>query len=184
MGQVAGGADGAPSGGAGGGGAPAVEDAFTPVERDAWGGLVVVQGRLRRRLDAALRDRHGLSHAEFEVLFLLSHAPQTGARSGRRLSELSAKSMLTLSGMSRLVERLVRAGLVARSVAPEDRRGAYARLTGAGWERFGAAQETEAEVARAHFLALYEPAELETLARLWRRFFAHDRALSPPPRRP
>jgi DNA-binding MarR family transcriptional regulator len=180
--------DGAPDDGGVGGeprnGRPAVADAFTPVERDAWGGLVVVQGRLRRRLDAALRERHRLSHAEFEVLFLLSRPPRAGAQTGRRLSELSAMSMLTLSGMSRLVERLVRAGLVSRSVAPEDRRGAYARLTDAGSERFAAAQATEAEVVRAHFLALYEPAELETLARLWRRFFAYDRALSPPLRWP
>jgi DNA-binding MarR family transcriptional regulator len=157
----------------------AVEDAFTPVERDAWGGLVVVHGRLRRRLDAALRQRHHLSPPEFEVLFLVARAPQDGPHPGRRLSELSAMSMLTLSGMSRLVDRLVRADLVRRTVAPEDRRGAYVRLTEAGRERFLAAQATEAEVVRDHFLALYEPAELETLARLWRRFFAYNRAVAP-----
>ena len=52
------------------------------------------------------------------MLYLVAGAPQVGALSGRRLSELSAMSMLTLSGMSRLVDRLVRAGRVRRTVAP------------------------------------------------------------------
>jgi DNA-binding MarR family transcriptional regulator len=148
---------------------------FTPLERAAWVGLVVVQGRLRRRLDAALQERHRLSHAEFEVLFLLTLAP--GHR--RRLSELSSMSMLTLSGMSRLVDRLEQAGLVTRTVAPEDRRGAYAQLTEEGQARFRAAQATETDVVRTHLLSLYDERELETLAALWRRFFERDRPHAP-----
>ena len=35
------------------------DDEYTPLERDAWGGLVVTQGSLRRALDAALQERHG-----------------------------------------------------------------------------------------------------------------------------
>jgi DNA-binding MarR family transcriptional regulator len=149
-----------------------MDDGFTPLERDAWGGLVVAHGTLRRRLDAALQERHRLSHAEFEVLLLLAQPPEQRLR----LSDLAARSMLTLSGMSRLVDRLAAAGLVARAAAEEDRRGTYVQLTPAGRERFRAARATDVTVVREHFLSLYREEELAQLARFWRRFIEHERA--------
>ncbi len=149
---------------------------FTPLERDAWGGLVVTHGKLRRRLGAALQEHHHLSHAEFEVLLLLSWAPERRLR----LSDLAAKSMLTLSGMSRLVDRLEHAGLVTRTVACEDRRGAYAELTGEGLTRLCAAKTTDSAVIHQHFLALYDARELAVMAGYWRRFLDRERAEAAP----
>ena len=152
------------------------DDEYTPLERDAWGGLVVTQGSLRRALDAALQERHHLSHGEFEVLLLLSWSPERRLR----LSDLAARSMLTLSGMSRLVDRLEQAGLVERAVAAEDRRGAYARLTEAGLALLAAAKATESAVVRGDFLSLYDRRELEAMAGFWRRFLDHRRARRAP----
>lgn len=53
-----------------------------------------------------------------------------------RIQDLAAESVITRSGVNRVVERLEKARLVMREEAPEDRRGAYAVLTNAGVERF------------------------------------------------
>src|SRR3712207_1908419 len=100
-----------------------------------------MHGRLLRQIDADLQEDTRITHAEFAVLLRLSWAE--GRR--RRIQELAAQSLLTRSGISRVVERLERAGLVERIGAEEDRRGAYAVLTDAGLERL--------QRARAHHVA-------------------------------
>ena len=102
----------------------------------------------------------------------------------RRRSDLAAKSLLTLSGMSRLVDRLERAELVERSTPSEDRRGAYARLTAAGMERFQAPRMTDTAVVRQHFLSLFDEQELATMTSFWRRFHDHEHALHAGSRQP
>ncbi|MCL4544518.1 MAG: MarR family transcriptional regulator [Chloroflexi bacterium] len=149
---------------------------LTPRERAAWSGLYLARRKMERRIEAALQAEHHLSQGEVEVLLLLSWAP------GRhlRLSDLAEKSLFTLGGMSQLVDRLERAGLVCRAVAGEDRRGIYAQLTDKGLAKLRAAKATEAALARQHFLSLYDERELDTMASYWRRFLEHDRADAPP----
>lgn len=140
--------------------------AFTPLEQAAWGGLLFVHGTLVRQLDADLQRDHRLSHPEFEVLLRLSWEPGTRMR----LSDLAAASLLTLSGMSRLVGRLANRGLVTREDAPEDRRGAYAALTRTGKRTLRAARKTHIRDVRRRFLGRFTERELEALAHLWQRF--------------
>ena len=71
------------------------------------------------------------------------------------------QSILTRSGVSRVIERLKKAGLVIREGASEDRRGAYAILTEAGIERFQAASQAHIAFVREHFLAHFSDQELE-----------------------
>jgi len=104
------------------------------------------------------------------VLLRLSWAPN-----GRmRISDLAKASLLTSSGMSRLVDRLERAGLVARESAPEDARGANATLTPAGQERLSAAAVSDITLAREDFLSLYTQSELEQMGRFWARFLERE----------
>jgi DNA-binding MarR family transcriptional regulator len=49
-----------------------------------------------------------------------------------RMHELAEKTVISRSNLTRLVDRLEAAGLVARERAPEDRRGAFAVLTADG----------------------------------------------------
>ncbi len=86
-----------------------------------------------------------------------------------RIHDLAARSVLTRSGISRLVERLEQAGLVVREKATEDRRGAYAVLTKAGMTHFEAALRQHVAFVRRHFLALFSEAELEQMAVFWQR---------------
>ncbi len=86
-----------------------------------------------------------------------------------RIQDLAAQSVLTRSGMSRAVERLERAGLVQRTEAQEDKRGAYAALTASGLTRLRSALRAHVALVRRAFLSHYSQAELEHLATLWRR---------------
>lgn len=140
-------------------------DHFTPLEQAAWGGFLLVHGRLMRGIDADLQARFRITHAEFEVLLRLSWAE------GRRLriQDLAAQSLLTRSGISRVVDRLVQAGWVARKGAVEDRRGAYAVLTSEGRARFPEILGEHVTLVRRQFLAHFSADELEQLAWFWQR---------------
>jgi DNA-binding MarR family transcriptional regulator len=77
----------------------------------------------------------GLAGAEFEALLRLARSPN-----GRlRMTDLTAQTSLTSSGITRVVDRLVDRGLVAREACPSDRRSTYAVITAAGHQLIGAA---------------------------------------------
>lgn len=74
---------------------------------------------------------YGLSETEYEVLLRLARTP--GGR--LRMSDLSAQTSLSTSGITRVVDRLEHDGLTARQSCETDRRGTWARITEAGMER-------------------------------------------------
>ncbi|WP_220448913.1 MarR family winged helix-turn-helix transcriptional regulator [Nonomuraea mesophila] len=73
----------------------------------------------------------GLSEIDFETLIRLARSP----RQRLRMSDLAAQTGLSTSGVTRVVDRLEREGLVCREACPTDRRASYAVLTDAGRER-------------------------------------------------
>lgn len=136
---------------------------LSELELGAWRGLLRTHAALVRDLDAQLEAEHGLSLSAYEVLLLLAEAPQ-----GRlRMSELAESSLLSLSGMTRLVDRLVGAGHVERERCAEDRRGLWARLTPAGADLFRRARETHLRGIRERFLSRLSDAQLTALAEVW-----------------
>ena len=138
---------------------------LSPAELAAWRGFLRVHSALVRDLDAELRAAHGLSLHEYEVLLYLSDSAD-----GRlRMSDLAAAVLLSESGLTRLVDRLVRAGSVERTRCEDDRRGHYAALTPAGRARFEAARIVHRAGVRARFLDLLGEDELRTLAAVWER---------------
>jgi DNA-binding MarR family transcriptional regulator len=95
------------------------------------------------RVDARLQDRHELSLAFFESLLFISRAP----RGRMRVGELAGALRVSVGGTSKLVDRIERAGLIAREPDPGDRRASRVALTTAGKRRLTAAAKTyEAEV--------------------------------------
>jgi MarR family 2-MHQ and catechol resistance regulon transcriptional repressor len=74
---------------------------------------------------------HGVSIVEFEVLIRLARSP----RHQLRMTDLAAQTQLTTSGITRVVDRLERTGLVCRVACPTDRRSSYAVITEAGQAR-------------------------------------------------
>jgi DNA-binding MarR family transcriptional regulator len=136
-----------------------------PDELAAWRGLLRVHSALTRALDAELVEKHGLPLSSYEVLLFLADAP--GGQ--LRMSELADGVLLSRSGLTRLVDRLERDGLLRRERCEDDARGWFAAITHAGRERFRAARSTHLEGVRAHFLSHFSRAELHTLGELWRR---------------
>ncbi|BCJ43659.1 hypothetical protein GCM10010168_40320 [Actinoplanes ianthinogenes] len=80
---------------------------------------------------AAQFEEHRLSTVEFEVLMRLARSP--GHR--LRMTDLAGQTTLSTSGVTRVVDRMERDGLVRREACPSDRRSSYAVITEVGQER-------------------------------------------------
>jgi DNA-binding MarR family transcriptional regulator len=117
-------------------------------ELDAWVGFLKSQRRVLEQLEAELRAEHDLSLSEYEVLLHLSQAP----RNALPMGELARNVLLTPSGVTRLADRMIRDGLIAREACPTDRRVSYLVLTPAGRSRFKAAAPTHVRGVRDHFV--------------------------------
>ncbi len=96
----------------------------------AWQALLTAHATLLRRLETDLERETGLALADFDVLAQLAFA-----EGQLRMSDLAARALISRSGMTRRVARLVGEGLVDRSGAPADARGVIVTLTRKGQER-------------------------------------------------
>ena len=138
---------------------------LTPAELAAWRGMLRAHSALVRELDAELRDAHDLSLLEYEVLLVLGNAPE-----GRmRMTELAGSVLLSQSGLTRLVDRLVDEGSVERRRCAEDRRGLNAELTTEGRTRLEEARPTHLRGVRARFVDRFDEGELAAMACFWER---------------
>ncbi len=134
-------------------------------ELGAWRGLLRVHSALVKALDAELLAGHDLPLTSYEVLINLQAAP--GKR--RRMAELADGVLLSRSGMTRLVDRLERDGLLVRDTCVSDGRGTFAVLTDKGEALLGEARRTHLDGVRERFLKHFERDELTQLATLWNR---------------
>jgi DNA-binding MarR family transcriptional regulator len=141
------------------------QETLTLGELRAWRGLLRAHACLAKRLDAELEQAHGLPMTSYEVL---GHLEEASA--GRmRMCELAEQAQLSRSGLTRLVDRLERDGLLERCSCDHDARGSYACLTYAGRERLEEARGTHLAVIREHFFSHFSEAELSSLADMWER---------------
>jgi len=86
-----------------------------------------------------------------------------------RMSDLAAAVVLSQSGLTRLVDRLVLAGAVERTRCETDRRGLNAELTVTGRARLAKARPTHLAGVRARFVDRFDERELGVLAGFWER---------------
>ena len=97
---------------------------------EAWRSLLRAHATLMRQLDTDLEKKTGLALADFDVLAQLALA---GGE--LRMTELAARALISRSGMTRRVARLVDEGLVRRADTDADGRGVVVVLTEAGVAR-------------------------------------------------
>ena len=142
-------------------------EGLTVIQGPAWSGFLRMQAQLLRTLNAELQANHGITLSEYEVLLFLDWAPE----SRLPISTLASSVFLSLSGVSRLVDRLARDGYVRRETGAQDSRVSYAILTQAGLEKRQAAQPTHLGGIRKYFLNHFSNEELLMLARFWERFW-------------
>src|SRR4051812_12954276 len=138
---------------------------LTACELAAWRGMLRVHTALVKALDAELAAAHDLPLSSYEVLITLESAPDRK----RRMAELADSVLLSRSGMTRLVDRLEREGLLERDTCTADGRGCFAVLTPKGAELLDRARPTHLEGVRERFLAHFSADELGVLAEFWER---------------
>lgn len=134
-------------------------------ELTSWRSFLRAHAGITKLLEGELEDEQKLSLAAYDVLVQLSEAP--GHR--LRMTELADAVLLSRSGVTRLVDRLERAGLVARAKVADDGRGVTARLTEAGYERLRVAATTHLRGISRHFADRLDDDELAHLERITRK---------------
>ena len=125
--------------------------------------MLEVHAQVTQALDAEMRAAHGISVSAYEVLMFLGDAP--GHR--LRMAEIADRVLLSRSGLTRLVDRLVALGHVTRCAVEDDGRGAFAELTDAGLAKLQAARETHLDGVRRLFVDRLSAAEQIALGAIW-----------------
>ncbi len=132
---------------------------------DAWRSYLQSHASILRALDAELVAEHGLTTRDYEVLLYLAQATERQLP----MSALAEQTMLTRSGITRLIDGLVDSGWIERVPCAQDARISYARLTDAGYEKLRTAGCAHIQSIRRLFVEHYNPEEIEQLAGLLSR---------------
>ena len=136
---------------------------FSPQQRAAWSGFIRAHSSIVKELDAELQAAHGLPLSSFDVLVQLSVAPN-----GRmQMSELAEAVHLSRSGLTRMVDRLERQGLLERHKGESDPRQVFACITKAGLERLAETTPTHLAGVRRMFLERLSQPQVKQLAVIW-----------------
>jgi DNA-binding MarR family transcriptional regulator len=136
---------------------------LSPEERAAWSGFIRAHSSIVRELDAELRAAHGLPLSSFDVLVQLSLASN-----GRmQMHELAEAVHISRSGLTRLVDRLERQGLIERHRGERDPRRVFACITRPGHERLAETTPTHLAGVRRRFLERLSLNQVEQLAVVW-----------------
>ena len=134
----------------------------------AWRTFLRAHARVVRDLEQELQADQGIALTDYDVLVQLATADERRLR----MSELADRLLLSRSGVTRLVDRLVAEGLVERVMCESDRRGQWASLTDAGRERLRQASPTHLAGVERHFLDRLNAEELPALERMLERVVA------------
>jgi DNA-binding MarR family transcriptional regulator len=132
---------------------------------EAWRSYLQSHASIVRMLDAELVAEHGMTTRDYEVLLYLAQAD------GKQLamSALAERTMLTRSGITRLVDGLVQAGWIERVACPNDARVSYAQLTDDGHAKLREAGCSHVTSIHRLFLEHFTLQEIDQLASLLRR---------------
>jgi DNA-binding MarR family transcriptional regulator len=134
----------------------------------AWRTFLRAHARVVRDLEQELQADQGIALTDYDVLVQLAAADERRLR----MSELADRLLLSRSGVTRLVDRLVADGFVERVMCESDRRGQWASLTDAGRERLRDASPTHLAGVERHFLDRFNADELPALERMLERVVA------------
>lgn len=127
-----------------------------------WRSFLRAHARLMRELEAELAAAGEPSLACYDVLVQLAEAPQRRLR----MTELAERVLLSRSGLTRLVDRLVGDDLVRREPCTDDARGLYAVITEAGVDRLRTASRVHLAGVDRHFVRRFARDELTGLGQL------------------
>ena len=141
-------------------------------------GIVSRIWRIARHLEQARKERlaeHGTDRVTLDVLAMLR---RSGPPFRMTAGELTHHSLLSSGGVSQRLEKLERAGLVARHIHSEDRRRIDVELTPAGVELIDSIL-ADLMAHEAKLLDGLDPADLDDLRRILKRLLARFEPLAP-----
>ncbi|MBE1486188.1 DNA-binding MarR family transcriptional regulator [Plantactinospora soyae] len=134
------------------------ENLYDDSRLTAMGLVMEVHAGLAARF-AAQFEEHDLSSVEFEVLMRLARSPQHELR----MTDLAAQTSLSTSGVTRVVDRMERDGLLCRRACPSDRRSAYAVVTESGMTRLDETLPGHIQLIEDWFISQLDSAALDNL---------------------
>ncbi|MEV6796805.1 MarR family transcriptional regulator [Micromonospora rifamycinica] len=134
------------------------ENVFDDPRITAVGLLVEAHAGLTARF-AAQYEENGVSAVEFEVLMRLARSPGNQLR----MTDLAAQTSLSTSGVTRVVDRMERDGLLRRRACPSDRRSSYAVVTPAGLKRLDETLPGHLRIIEQWFTGQLAPATLAAM---------------------
>lgn len=155
-----------------------VEDAGSVVDEQAlmgfWVNLVQAASMLRARLAERLEVEFRLAPEEAELLMRLAAEPDNRLR----MAEVSDLLLVSKSGVTRMVDRLIARDLVERATCPSDRRVVYAAITEQGKTLLVEAVPAFVESLTGSLAPHAEPAELELVRAKLRKILVGNGAWS------
>ncbi len=134
---------------------------LTPSEQRSWRAYLLGTTLLMERLDRDLRETHGLSLPEYEILVRLSESPQRELR----MAELAHSVKNSRSRITHTIKRLETAGLVVRRACESDGRGVIAAMTDAGFAKLTVAAHDHVESVRQSLVDVISGEDLAVVGR-------------------
>ncbi|MCW2522631.1 MAG: transcriptional regulator, MarR family [Frankiales bacterium] len=135
----------------------------------AWRAFLRTHAHIVRLLEQDLQVNHKIALASYDVLVQLAEASDNRLR----MAELADAVLISRSGLTRLVDRLQREGLVERQPDPEDARGLYTVLTSKGRQALRDASIVHLAGVSRLYIDRLSPGELTELARLMIKLDPH-----------
>jgi DNA-binding MarR family transcriptional regulator len=138
----------------------------------AWRSLVEVHARVTRRIEGEIEQNCGIPLIWYELLAQVGQSEGQGLR----MFDLAERVLLSRSGLTRLVDRMEEAGLVARTGVARDRRGTLVTITQQGAALLVEAAPVYQKGVEECFTQHVTPDEAATLQRIFDRILESQRS--------
>lgn len=138
-------------------------------QQQHWRAWIAANALLTDAFSRDLQEAHGLTLADYEILVRLSES----ADRRMRMSDLAEATLSSRSRLSHQIDRMERAGFVERMPCTDDKRGFFAVLTDAGWNKLVAAAPIHVGSVRERIVDVLTPEEFAALGRASKRLLDH-----------
>ena len=135
------------------------EQPLTQAELRMWLAMLRGTSLVNRQLAYDMQNEHRLHISLYDVLVRLYHSPDYR----QTMSELAGQVIMSGSGLTRLLDKMVEAGLVHRQLDPTDRRLIYAELSEAGREKAAALMVAHQQRIQNYVMQHLTAEEVETM---------------------
>jgi DNA-binding MarR family transcriptional regulator len=130
-------------------------------QQRSWRSFLLGVTLLMERIDRDMREKHGLSMPEYELLVRLSEAPDHELR----MAELADSVKSSRSRITHTIRRLEAAGFVVRRACESDGRGVQAVLTDDGYAKLVAAAPDHVDTVRDALVDVIDAKDFEAIGR-------------------